>query len=327
MAKYSKKAQNTVSYQIYISHFFLFGFLILISCLLFLSLISCGYPTKSEVDPPDNFVGTDSTFEVVTWNIQNFPKSSETVDKVAEIIYSINPDVIGLQEIENETSFYQLIEKLNDLDNNTWTGFKVNSASFDINLAIIYKSNVIVVNQIFEIYEDNGRPFPRPPLILDCVYESNRYIIINNHLKCCGNGEIEVENPWDEETRRRDANLLLEDYINQTWGQDNVIVLGDFNDEIDESESDNVFWNFISQPDLYKFADMNIAEGHSSGFSYPTWPSHIDHILITNELFDEFESEKSEVKTIHIDDVLEGGWEEYETNISDHRPVGWSFKP
>ena len=36
----------------------------------------------------------------------------------------------------------------------------------------------------------------------------------------------------------------------------------------------------------YLFTDMDIAQGNSNGWSYPSWPSHLDHILITNELFD-----------------------------------------
>ena len=68
--------------------------------------------------------------------------------------------------------------------------------------------------------------------------------------------------------------------------------------------------------------DMNIAAGSVSNWSFPTWPSHLDHILITNELFDEFENFGSSIQTIKIEDYLDGGWNEYETYISDHRPVG-----
>ena len=57
---------------------------------------------------------------------------------------------------------------------------------------------------------------------------------------------------------------------------------------------------------------------------FPNWPSHLDHILITNEIFESFDS--IYVKTIKIDDYLEGGWSEYDQNISDHRPVAIKIK-
>ena len=66
---------------------------------------------------------------------------------------------------------------------------------------------------------------------------------------------------------------------------------------------------------------MEIAEGNSYYWSYPTWPSHIDHILITNEIFDTFNNGASIVQTYLIDEYLEGGWSEYDVILSDHRPV------
>ena len=88
----------------------------------------------------------------------------------------------------------------------------------------------------------------------------------------------------------------------------------------------NVFQNFINDSTNYKFVDMDIAHSSSSNWSYPSWPSHLDHILITNELFDEFENEGSSVQTIRLEEYFDNGWTEYENYISDHRPVGLRLK-
>jgi hypothetical protein len=71
---------------------------------------------------------------------------------------------------------------------------------------------------------------------------------------------------------------------------------------------------------------MDISLGSPENWSYPNWPSHLDHILITNELFDEFENLGSKVQTIHIEDYFDRGWDYYENYISDHRPIGLSLK-
>ena len=63
-------------------------------------------------------------------------------------------------------------------------------------------------------------------------------------------------------------------------------MLGDLNDDLADDQQDNVFITFIDSPEAYRFTDMEIAEGPEYNWSYPTWPSHLDHILITNELFD-----------------------------------------
>ncbi len=63
---------------------------------------------------------------------------------------------------------------------------------------------------------------------------------------------------------------------------------------------------------------MHIAEGNFADWSFPNWPSHLDHILITNELIDN--QNINSVYTFKIDDYM-NGWNEYDNYISDHRPV------
>ena len=107
---------------------------------------------------------------------------------------------------------------------------------------------------------------------------------------------------------------------------ESVILLGDFNDELMDPDSSNVFDIFIKDSENYMFVDMDIAYGSSINWSYPGWPSHLDHLLITNELFDEFEHSSSAIQTIHIEDFFERGWSDYEKYVSDHRPVGLNLK-
>jgi hypothetical protein len=129
----------------------------------------------------------------------------------------------------------------------------------------------------------------------------------------------------DNEDRRKSASEELENYINNHLENYNVIVIGDLNDDLADEENINVFQNFINDSTNYKFLDMEIAYGSYTNFSKPDYPSHLDHILITNELFDEFKNPGSKVETIHIENYFDGGWNEYENFVSDHRPVGLSL--
>ncbi len=308
-------------------------YLALVGTLLIIS--GCGKPVTNSTnsDPTDYGLsglsfGADSTFEVMTWNLEHFAKAGlTTVDYAAQIIFYLDIDVVGLQEIEDSGYFTGLVEELNILDSSAcWAGYRSNEAAYNLNIAFVYNSCNVSLNSVFEIQTNNSNAFPRPPLIIDFNFDRQRFRVINNHLKCCGNGTLENDD-WDEEVRRQSASLLLEDYISNTLNGQNVIIIGDYNDEIDEPEAQNVFWNFISQSDSFKFIDMDIANGSSTDFSYPGWPSHIDHILITAELFDEAANSGSVVRTIRIDDYLDNGWAEYDENISDHRPVAWKFRP
>ena len=286
-----------------------------------LLIFSCG--NNVSTDPPqeitldDLFFGSDSTFEVVTWNIEHFPKAGVTTKNyVVQIILAIDADVFALQEIESSTSFNYIITQLNEQDSvYSWDGYRATGASYDVNLAYIYKNCIIQINDIYEIYQDDWYAFPRSPLVFEITYENEELKVINNHLKAGGYTE--------DEARRQEASQKLQVFIDSTFSDTNVIVVGDLNDDITEPQGDNVFWNFIEDTENYLFADLPIAEGSYTKWSYPSWPSHLDHILITNELFDEYEN--STVQTILIDNYLDDGWHEYNENISDHRPVGMKF--
>ena len=138
---------------------------------------------------------------------------------------------------------------------------------------------------------------------------------------------IDLGNSNDEENRRLEANVLIEEYISQFHSSDRVILLGDLNDVISEPEVSNVFTPFLNSPEHYMFADMDLALGSSTGWSYPSWPSHIDHILITNELVSDFLQPETVVESIDIASHLTGGWSMYDSNISDHRPVVMRIVP
>ena len=130
---------------------------------------------------------------------------------------------------------------------------------------------------------------------------------------------MDYDDPSDEENRRYTAINLIKDYVDINLFNNNVIVLGDLNDDIAEPPANNVFQEILEDSNHYRFVDLPIAEGSSSDWSFPNWPSHLDHILITNEIFDLLIN--IEVSTIKIDEYLEGGWNQYDQNISDHRPV------
>ncbi len=112
---------------------------------------------------------------------------------------------------------------------------------------------------------------------------------------------------------------------------ENVIIVGDWNDAIQEPDSTNVFQVFIDDSLNFNFADMAIANSDKTNWSWQGWSSsypaiHFDHILINNNLFDEFDN-SSLVETLKIDEFFENGSSEYDNNVSDHRPVYFKFNP
>ena len=259
------------------------------------------------------YFGTDDALDIITWNIEWFPKNGNiTVNYVTQIIEAIDVDVIAMQELDDRNLFDQMLNELNE-----YNGYY--ESTWFAGLAYIYNKNTVQINNIYEIFTTSPfwNPFPRSPMVMDMSFMGKNYIIINNHYKCCGDDNLNLNDESDEENRRYIANTLLKEYIEDNFSNDNVILLGDLNDNLTDNPEDNVFKMFLDDSDNYLFADYEIAQGSISDWSYPNWPSHLDHILITNELFDAFEI----VETIRIDYFMDGGFDDYDQNISDHRPV------
>ena len=275
--------------------------------------------TLSTQNLDDLAFGDGNSLDIATWNIEWFPKNGLiTVDYVTEIIEKLDLDVIAIQEVDDIAMFDQMLNLLPE-----YTGYY--ESSWFAGLAFIYKTDQIEINNIYEIYTTSPywSTFPRSPMIMNINFMGENYFIINNHFKCCGNGIIDFNNSSDEEYRRYNAINLIKQYIDNNLGNDKVIVVGDLNDNIAEPMENNVFQEVLNDSLNYLFADLEIAQSHSSNWSYPSWPSHLDHILVTNELF--YYMNSSQIQTIKVDEYLNGGWEEYDQNVSDHRPVAIKF--
>ena len=119
----------------------------------------------------------------------------------------------------------------------------------------------------------------------------------------------------ESEERRREACKKLKDYIDTyllTGVEKDIIILGDFNDELEDPPQDNVFQNFLSDSLNYEFLELsNVAVATYIG----NFESSIDHILITNNVRNEYNKGLTHVLKIDQD------FSKYIDYISDHRPV------
>jgi len=267
--------------------------------------------------------GSDSTLDIMTWNIEAFPKVGQnTMDSVRKIVEALDMDIIGVQEINDTNAFKAMVLTING-----YSGFA--KLNYLVGLGFIYKTSSIQINSIYEIFTapQYWNNFPRAPIVMDMNYMNERYILIVNHLKCCGDGFIDLGNTNDEENRRLESVILLKEYIDQNFPTLKTIVLGDLNDLITDQPNSNVFQPILNDPGNYAFADNAIALGPSSNWSYPTWPSHLDHFIITNELFYETQNNGSYVQTLKLESEFAAGWSSYEAIVSDHRPVAMKIFP
>ena len=241
------------------------------------------------------------SLDIITWNAHEFPSNGdETIMRVSSEVLQIDADIVALQEVTNRDDFNKLLTML--------PGYHgLIDAKSELNLAFLIKSNSSFIPGSEKIiFENNPYVFPRPPFIIAVTdKDGSQIILINIHLKCCDGAENEF--------RRKSALEKLKKYLDDSLSTDKVIVMGDFNDEIADDNANYIFRGFLEDTLNYRFGDFSIASGNNSDWSFPGWPSHIDHFLLSNELF---------IRNYSVQclkpDVCDSS---YFINVSDHRPV------
>ncbi len=241
--------------------------------------------------------------QVATMNLQEFPKNGKTTMRmVGALIQQMDVDVIALQEISNKNSIDELVKELKG-----WSGLFTPAASGSMSLAYLYKnSEVELVANSAEALFTADYDFPRSPFKIKIRHKptGEEVYLINLHLKAMSDSE--------SVNRRKESARKLKQYMDENMSNDKVLVLGDYNDRISASGS-QTFYTFVGDAANYRFADMHIATGSTTWYSYPSWPSHLDHILVTDELFSAIDTVMVYRPEICVP--------EYRSVVSDHRPV------
>ena len=248
--------------------------------------------------------------EAVTWNMEQFPKAGDTtVSNISEVMNAIGADIFAVQEIGSIEAFTRLLQSLPQY------GYILTQQSSYYDQAIIYRKDVLTPLGSLEPFAENDYNFAgRPPLRGDFIWrfgdKEMQITVVNIHLKCCGDGL----------NRRKKSVIELHDYLRQLQdhGMENIIVMGDWNDDVTDVGQEQSFPAFLEDPEHFRFVTADIAAIPDQA-SYPTWPSFLDHILVSSALFNAFE-DGGYVQTLPMKEWF-GSWKNYESVVSDHRPV------
>jgi|GEM_PF-160817 len=268
-------------------------------------------PLRYDWDIPT--VNRSDTIEVMTWNIEQFPHAGDTtIQAAAAVLRDLQPDIVGLQEIGDIGEFVRMMNLVPEY------GFAISQHSSFYDQAVIYRKDVFTFLGQREFFTMDdfffaGRPPFQVDLLWRCGDQSMQLSVVNLHLKCCGDGLYRRQRSVEQ----LHANLLQQ----MAEGNRNIVVIGDWNDELLDTGIYQSFYAFLEDTANFRFATREIVEDPAQA-SYPSWPSFLDHILYSRGLFDE--SQGGKVQTIRLDEYI-GSWHSYESLISDHRPVMWSF--
>ena len=267
---------------------------------------------------PGDEISMDHTLDVVTWNIEWFGDvangpSDDAIqaENVKTLITTIDADIYALQEISNPVLFTSVIDELEGYD-----GLFANFTQPQ-RTAFIYKAETIEILNSGLLTTGMNRfdwANGRYPLFIQFNAtingETREIYAYNIHAKAF--------NEAPDYERRVNASRQMKTYLDAARANDNVILLGDFNDEIlvsSYNSSNSPYKNFDDDPE-YTIVTKSLEEAGYTSLSRFTM---IDHIVFTSELEDEYFTGTERVENpFYIGSFL--------SKTSDHFPVWTRFQ-
>ena len=257
------------------------------------------------------------TFDAGTYNLSFFgsnPTNTPTPEKVqtqvaniATILKKLKLDVVGLQEISNDQAFDSLVSKVPNskaIVSNRWSySFNGTDPNFPPQkVGIIYDTltmTLVSSRPMFTSLYDSARSghpekLPNYPGGAINFWAGGRLpfmatfnVMINGVTKQIKVITIHAKSSGDAASYNRrvyDVKVLY-DTLQAYYKEDNIVLVGDFNDKLGIATYNNAaspFKNFVDDKNNYVPLTLPLEEAGS--VSYLGGSALIDHMIITNEL-------------------------------------------
>jgi endonuclease/exonuclease/phosphatase family metal-dependent hydrolase len=253
-----------------------------------------------------------ATFNAAWLGCPSYGPSDESLQmrNVATLIGSMDADVVALQEATN--SPHQSLDTVLKHLGSAWGGYikPYSQASCAQSEAIVYKKSRVSLTGTPSLmagagaYDawSNGRYPVQFSLDLNAENRTIPVTLVNLHAKAYSDA--------DGYSRRAEASQGLKALLDGSgYASTNLIVLGDYNDDVDVSTYGNLpspYKNFADDTLSYRFLSSPLSEN----------ASQIDHIMISNELLPFYVSGSAQLEA-----DAAGGIPSFDTTTSDHIPV------
>jgi Bacterial Ig-like domain/Endonuclease/Exonuclease/phosphatase family/Domain of unknown function (DUF5017) len=279
--------------------------------------------------------------KVVNWNIEwfgstEFGPTNEPLQQqnVKTILQKLNADIFALEEVVDTMKLKEIVDQM---PRYSYTISDFSSRADDLNdpdypsaqkLAFVYKTSVIKKLQTYGVLRFGGSAdaynnwssgrFPylmKAEVALEGVTTTVNFIVI--HGKANTGTVAERIESWE---RRKGGIDELKDSLDAYFPYSNVVLLGDFNDDLDSTIAPNIPGNISSYINLindsvdYKLLTLPLSrDGQQSTVSFD---NVIDHQVASNEMGVAYIPESARILT-YVSTMVSG----YGTTTTDHYPV------
>lgn len=274
-------------------------------------------------------VPSQNTLDITTWNLYWFGTTDTTKGiknkttqfrNIATVLNQFNDDVVALQEVTTEESLNHLRDTLNTLNPSAQYASLIAPILQDQKMGYLYKQSTVkkiesdlAVNGGSEAWA-NGR-FPlRMTINADINGKGGKYVLFVIHAKATSADSIN-----DLNRRAADAQTFRE-YLINFYGNDKVIVTGDFNDDVSRSvvgTNPSPYKVFVD--DAANFSVLTKELSDKGIVSYPGIDgAMLDNFIVSNEVVAEVHRTKV---------VVPSSISSYTSTTSDHYPVTLRLLP
>lgn len=305
---------------------------------------------------PGSDISKELTFDAVTWNIEwfgdesNSPAAgnpdSDAVQKeaVKAVLLELNADVIAVMEISDEILFAEMISEMEGYNFVLSEATSYPDSPGGQKLGFIYKTETVDVTSsrpmftsVHPFYEGDGSLLQDYPESPERFYASGRLpflmeanVTLNGQtsemkfvaLHARANGSTGAQGRYD--MRKYDVEVL-KDSLDTFYPDDRVMILGDYNDDIDltvanVSTTISTFKSYVQDNENYSIPTDTLSEQGYRSYAVGNYDDMIDHIMLTNEL-----------ETFYIKGSARVHYEFYNSEFvyttSDHFPVSVRLMP
>lgn len=306
--------------------------LLLAGALFFTSCLSDSLPEPGESELPSvtKAVAPDGILETVTWNIKWFGSTSkgpsdelQQTKNILRITDSLKADLYAFQEVYNQQRLDSLTKYMTG-----YRGFVADYISYNQKMAFVYNTETIdsvssgAITQGQSNYDWASGRFP---LYFSFNYKYRGssvpiYAVVIHAKANTGNSQKKEE----AYNRRKRASDSLYTYLQKEQSDAHIILLGDFNDDVDVSIYDDAspspYQRFINDNTGFRAVTKSISDNKQSSYIAGAYTDLIDHIIISDELFSNYNASSEEI-------YFEAGnfIENYVSTTSDHLPVWVKF--
>ncbi len=269
-----------------------------------------GAPGDAALRPPRTdlvpAVGTDASLDIACWNIENYPANPYAPIVVADLITSLQLDVVVAEEIADVDAWNELVARLRDYD--AALSSHVYSTGGYQKLGVLWRRDVISAGAFDERYQDDADAFPRPAIALPISYDDGVHAplgfdLLGVHLKA-------GTQPDDVARRTAAMARIAGDLATQAGAR--VMILGDYNTVLGAPDGDAVMAPLVD-PTAYTIRTAPLAAAGTVSFL----PSSVmlDHLTTTAALDVDLADATTLVPPLDVE------YPGYEAGVSDHLPV------